>query len=87
MYWLYNFVDLLFTVLIFAIIARAILSWFVAPSNRLMLILLEITEPVIAPIRRIMPRIGMLDLSPLVAIIALQILQSLLLQAMRASLY
>ncbi|MHB1006952.1 MAG: YggT family protein [Chloroflexota bacterium] len=89
MYWLYNFVDLLFNILIFAILARALLSWFVPNpgNNRLMMVLIEITEPIISPIRRVMPRMGMLDLSPLVAMFALQIVQTLLLQAMRAALY
>ncbi|MCL5109807.1 MAG: YggT family protein [Chloroflexi bacterium] len=84
-YWVYGFihqfVNLLFTALIIAIVARALLSWFnLAPGNRLSVILEEITEPIIAPIRRVMPRMGMLDLSPLVAIILLQVIQSLLLQ-------
>jgi YggT family protein len=86
-YWLYTFIELLFNILIYAIIARALLSWFIPRNsgNRLMMVLDEITEPVIAPIRRVMPRIGMLDLSPLVAIIVLQVVQYLLLSAMRAS--
>lgn len=82
MLYIYNFIELLFNVLIFAIIARALLSWFnLAPGNRLSVILEEITEPILAPIRRVVPRLGMMDLSPLVAIIALQIIQQLLLQA------
>jgi YggT family protein len=86
-YWLYTFIELLFNILIYAIIARALLSWFIpqGSGNRLMMVLDEITEPVIAPIRRVMPRIGMLDLSPLVAIILLQVVQYLLLSAMRSS--
>ena len=74
-----QFVDYLFSALIIAIVARALLSWFnLQPGNRLSVILEEITEPIIAPIRRVMPRIGMLDLSPLVAIIVLQVIQALL---------
>ncbi len=90
--WVLNFIDLLFNVLIFAIVARALLSWFVNPGSargtmwRIMAILEEITEPVIAPIRRVMPRLGMLDLSPLIAIIALQVIQSLLIRAVMGSL-
>ena len=78
-----TFVYYLFSALIFAIVARALLSWFnLAPGNRLSVILEEITEPVIAPIRRVVPRIGMIDISPIVAIFALQIIQSLLLSAL-----
>jgi YggT family protein len=79
--FIHQFVNLLFTALTIAIVARALLSWFnLPPGNRLSVILEEITEPVISPIRRVMPRMGMMDLSPLVAIILLNVIQSLLLQ-------
>lgn len=59
-------------ILSFAIIIRAILSWFnMSPDNPLIQILNTITEPIIQPIRNIMPRMGMMDLSPLVAILLL----------------
>jgi YggT family protein len=89
--FLFQFIRLLFDILVYAIIARALLSWFVRPGQagsgmtRVIAILEEVTEPVVAPIRRVMPRIGMLDLSPLVAIILLQVIQSLLLGALRST--
>ncbi|MDA8216178.1 MAG: YggT family protein [Dehalococcoidales bacterium] len=84
--FLYQFIWILFNVLIFAIFARAILSWFSqGRTNRLMIILDEITEPIIAPIRRVVPRIGMLDISPIVAIILLQVIQTLLLQSLQGA--
>jgi YggT family protein len=59
-------------VLTLAIIARAIMSWFnLDPRNPLVQILSSITDPIIEPIRRIMPRLGMFDLSPLVALLLL----------------
>jgi YggT family protein len=65
-------VLLLCQLLSFAIFIRAILSWFnMAPDNPLVQALNAITEPIISPIRQIMPRLGMLDLSPLVAILLL----------------
>jgi YggT family protein len=83
--WLYYFVDTLFTILVFAIIGRAIMSWFrPSPGNPLVMILNEITEPVLSPIRRFMPSLGGLDLSPLIAIIALQFIRGMLLQAIVA---
>jgi YggT family protein len=66
-------VCLVFTFLTIAIFARAILSWFnMDPRSPLIQILDTVTEPVLDPIRRIMPRLGMIDLSPLVAILLLQ---------------
>ncbi len=59
------------------IFLRAIMSWFpIDPSNPLAQILIQLTEPILAPIRRIMPRIGMIDLTPMAAIILLQVLSS-----------
>jgi YggT family protein len=70
-------VCLLFTFLTIAIFLRAILSWFnMDPRSPLIQILDAITEPIMDPIRRIMPRLGMLDLSPLVAILLLQFISS-----------
>ena len=61
-----------------AIIGRIILSWFPLKSGgvaaRVGDLLVAITEPVLAPLRRILPRTGFIDLSPLIALLALQIL-------------
>jgi YggT family protein len=58
-----------------AIFIRIILSWVgMDPQNPVVVFLHEITEPILAPIRRFMPRMGMLDLSPMVAIILLSLI-------------
>ena len=63
--------------LVIAIFIRAILSWFqLDPRSPLVQLLDSITEPILEPIRRIMPRLGMIDLSPLVAILLLQFVSS-----------
>ena len=75
-----RFVEFLTLALIFAIIARALASWFVQdPGNPIVAMLHDITEPIVGPIRRFMPTTGMIDFSPLVALILLQILRSVLL--------
>jgi YggT family protein len=85
LHFLYQFVDLLFNILIFAIVGRALLSWFnVGPSNPIGRILYEITEPILGPMRRVIPMIGMLDISPIVAILLLTFMQGLILQALVA---
>lgn len=60
-----------------AIFARVILSWVIPRPNTLTIILDKITEPILAPLRRIIPRTGMFDFTPLVAIILLQIITRL----------
>jgi len=79
MSFLFNFIQILCEVLTIAIILRAILSWFSPrPTNRLAIILYRVTEPMLAPLRRIIPRAGMVDFTPLVAIILLQLIVYLL---------
>ena len=74
-------VCLLFNFLVLAIFVRAILSWFqVDPMNPLIQALRAITDPIIEPIRNVMPRLGMIDLSPFVASILLIFISSVLQQ-------
>ncbi len=57
--------------------ARALLSWFpynpTSPLNPVRKVVFAVTEPVLAPFRKIVPPIGMIDLSFLVAIIVVQL--------------
>lgn len=80
--FLYTFINLLFNVLLFAILGRVLISWIDPMGNmRITQILHEITEPILGPIRNVLPRIGMFDLSPIVAILLIQLLQNLILRA------
>ena len=73
------FLDLLLTILGFAIIGRALISWLpIDPSNPIIQLLYQITEPILAPLRRFIPPIGgMMDITPIVALIILQVLQAI----------
>lgn len=69
--------ELVVYIYIFSIIIQAILSW-VAPAsqhhgNPIVSLLHSLNEPLLRPLRRIMPQVGMIDLSPLVAIIGLNV--------------
>jgi YggT family protein len=62
------------------VLMAVVMSWVaVDRRNRLVRTLYALTEPVLAPIRRVLPPIGGLDLSPMVLLIALQLLKRLLL--------
>lgn len=67
----------LYVIILFA---RAIMSWFPyshdSPLNGVRRVIFMLTEPVLAPFRRIIPPIGMLDISFLVAIIVVQLFVS-----------
>jgi len=79
MAFLFNFIRVLCEALTVAIIFRAILSWFSPrPTNMLAVISYRLTEPLLAPLRRIIPRAGMIDFTPLAAIILLQLISRLL---------
>jgi YggT family protein len=74
-----SFIDILFNVLLFAILGRVLISWIDPQGNmRVTQILNEITEPILAPLRSVLPQLGMLDLSPMVAMLLIQLLHSLL---------
>ena len=67
-------------VLTFAIIGRALLSWIpnLDYRNPAVEFLVTVTEPILAPIRAIMPRLGMFDFTPMIAIILLQVIGRIL---------
>jgi YggT family protein len=78
--YLVQFVTILSTVLYIALLIRVFSSWFnVGPTSPLFPILnigYQVTEPILAPIRRVLPRLGMLDLSPMVALLLLTFIRS-----------
>ena len=79
-----DFVNLFFYLLGLAILARVLLSWVrVSPYHPAVELLYQITEPVLAPLRRVIPSIGMMDISPVIALILLQIIQEVLLATIR----
>jgi YggT family protein len=79
----FQILDTFLLILWFAIIGRAISSWFdPRVSNPVSRFLYDFTEPIIGPIRSFMPRMGVIDLSPLVAIMLIYVLRTVLRTAM-----
>lgn len=61
------------------VLASVVLSWVkLPPSNPLVQVVHRLTEPVLAPIRRVLPDMGGLDFSPMLLLIGLHLLGSLL---------
>jgi len=76
----HNFISILFNILSVAILARVVLSWFnVNPFHPVISVLDQVTEPILSPLRRVIPPIGMIDITPIVALFLLQILERILL--------
>jgi YggT family protein len=75
------FVNVLVQALVLAIFMRVIMSW--VPMRLpfgLNELVWNVTEPVLAPIRRYLPIAGGMDFSPLVALLLIQILASIILR-------
>ena len=71
---IFKLLIILITIFLYAVLIRAILSWFPSPQmyqNPLFSILVAITEPLMRPVRRIIPAVGAFDLSALVVILIL----------------
>ena len=73
-----SIIRILCDVLTMIILLRVVVSWYSPrPTNKLVIILHRVTEPFLAPLRRIIPRVGMFDFTPLVAIILIQLIRYL----------
>jgi YggT family protein len=84
LYALFSIIDMILQVLVWIIIAQIIISWLVAfnvinTSSNFVRTLLDaldrLTAPLYRPIRKIMPDFGGIDFSPIVLILAIQILR------------
>ncbi|MGE5073096.1 MAG: YggT family protein [Anaerolineae bacterium] len=71
-------VSLLAYLLVILIIIWVVVSWILPPYHPLRESLDRIVEPMLAPIRRFLPATGMIDLSPMILIIIIQLLSRVL---------
>jgi YggT family protein len=70
--WILGFIYYFCQILAFVILIRAILSWFMLGRNNIFIVLFDdITEPILSPLRKIIPRLGMFDITPIIAILIL----------------
>jgi len=77
--WIINFIHYFCRILVFIIFIRAILSWFAIARTNIVVVLLDaVAEPVLSPLRRIIPKLGLFDITPLVAIIILYLIPFIL---------
>ncbi len=76
----YFILDLIFQLLYIALIVRVIISWIqVNPNNEIVRLIVQITDPLIIPIRRVLPPMNIgLDISPIIAFFALGFIRKLL---------
>jgi len=74
------FISYLSQLLVVLVIVSVILSYFMEPYHPVRRSIDSVVEPMLAPIRRVVPLIGMLDLSPLILIILIQVISNILIR-------
>jgi len=85
-----NAINTFFQILVYLILGRAILSWFVrnpyGTLYKIYMAIIQITEPILAPCRKLLARFGMggaIDFSPILAIIALTVINGFIYNILR----
>lgn len=79
---LISFVQIVSRLVLFVVIVDVVLSYFLPPYHNVRLTLGRLVEPLLSPIRRILPTAGGFDFSPLVLIILVQIVEAVLISVL-----
>jgi YggT family protein len=78
MVWILSLINWIIELITILVIMQVILSYFMSPFHPVRQFIDRIVEPMLRPIRRLLPQTGMIDFSPLVLIILLQVLNGVL---------
>ena len=70
------------TVLTWLVIIKVVLSYFMSPYHPVRQTIDQLVEPLLRPIRRVLPQTGMIDFSPLVLLIGVQLLEYVLINVL-----
>ena len=80
-------VQFLFDLYVLVLLARVLLSWVqVDPRNPIVNFIHQLTEPLLAPIRRLLPQTGPMDFSPMVAFVVVLVAEQVVLTLLRSML-
>jgi len=78
------FISYLFQLLFWLVIISVILSYFMDPYHPLRRAVDSVVEPMLTPIRRVVPLIGMLDFSPFILLLLIQLLRNIIIRILLA---
>jgi YggT family protein len=78
------FINAISQLLVLLIIVSVILSFFMDPYHPVRRAIDGVVEPMLAPIRRVVPLVGMIDFSPLVLILLIQLLSNIIIRVLIA---
>lgn len=77
-YWLIRGIDLITTLLFLLVLIHVIISYFMSPYHPFRMWVDRLVEPILAPIRRVVPLVGMFDFSPVILLVLIQIIGTIL---------
>ena len=78
-----NFINMLAVLLTLLVFVYILSTWVFPPYHSFRQSIASIVEPMLAPIRRVIPPVGMFDFSPFIFIISVQVLATILLELVR----
>jgi YggT family protein len=81
---LISVIDLLVRVLSLIVIIYVFLAYFMAPDNPIRVTMAQIVDPMLRPIRKLVPLVGMFDFSPFILLILIQIIGRILIAVLRS---
>ncbi len=79
---LVGIVDIIFRLLTIVVVVDVIVSYFLSPYNNVRIFLDRIVNPMLAPIRRMIPPVQMIDFSPIILLVILQVVEYILVRLM-----
>jgi YggT family protein len=79
---LVGIVDIIFRLLTIVVVVDVIVSYFLPPYNNVRIFLDRIVNPMLAPIRRMVPPVQMIDFSPIILLVILQVVEYILVRLM-----
>ena len=82
--YLLGFVDLITTVLVLLVLTYVVISYFMSPYHTFRMWVNRLVEPLLQPIRKVVPLIGMLDISPIILLLLIQFVGFVLKQLLLA---
>lgn len=80
MIYMIRILNIVVQLLTLLVILKVVFSYFMSPYQPVRIFIDRLVEPLLKPIRRIVPPIGMLDLSPIILIIVIQLIGRLIIQ-------
>jgi YggT family protein len=78
------FINAIFQLLFWLVIISVLLSYFMDPYHPIRRAVDSVVEPMLAPIRRVVPLVGMLDFSPFILLLLIQLVRNVLIRILIA---